>query len=103
MAVFPCFIRLGCRNLPCASISLIRFNLLERTNWLRSLCAVDVFSAELDRLKQKSAAYLVLIQQQPWWWSERYDNFWSYLDRVTRAHGRNAGLRYVIFELGTRS
>ncbi len=49
-------------------------------------------------MKQKGAAYLALTRQQPWWWSERYDNFWSYLDSLY------AGARdtddYVIFALG---
>jgi hypothetical protein len=40
--------------------------------------------AELERLKERGAVYLVLTRHQPWWWSERYDNFWI---RATRARG----------------
>jgi hypothetical protein len=36
--------------------------------------------AELERLRQRGAAYLILTRHQPWWWSERYNNFCSYLD-----------------------
>ena len=54
--------------------------------------------AELERLKQRGAAYLVLTRHQPWWWSERYDNFWSYLDSHY-ARARDAE-DYVIFDLG---
>ena len=54
--------------------------------------------AELERLKHKGAAYLVLTRHQPWWWSERYDNFWSYLDsRYARVRNTDD---YVIFALG---
>jgi hypothetical protein len=54
--------------------------------------------AELERLKQRGAAYLVLTRHQPWWWSERYDNFWSYLDsRYARVRNTDD---YVIFDLG---
>ncbi|HEU4342514.1 MAG TPA: glycosyltransferase family 39 protein [Candidatus Binatia bacterium] len=53
--------------------------------------------AELEQLKERGAAYLVLTRHQPWWWSERYDNFWSYLDsRYPRARDTED---YVIFEL----
>jgi hypothetical protein len=54
--------------------------------------------AELERLRDRGAAYLVLTRHQPWWWSKRYDNFWSYLDsRYQRARDTED---YVIFELG---
>jgi 4-amino-4-deoxy-L-arabinose transferase-like glycosyltransferase len=54
--------------------------------------------AELERLRDRGAAYLVLTRHQPWWWSERYDSFWSYLDsRYQRARETED---YVIFELG---
>jgi 4-amino-4-deoxy-L-arabinose transferase-like glycosyltransferase len=54
--------------------------------------------AELERLKERGAVYLVLTRHQPWWWSERYDNFWSYLDsRYPRARDTED---YVIFDLG---
>src|SRR5919112_278122 len=54
--------------------------------------------AELERLKHRGAAYLVLTRHQPWWWSERYDNFWSYLDsRYPRVRNTDD---YVIFALG---
>lgn len=54
--------------------------------------------AELERLKERGAGYLVLTRHQPWWWSERYDNFWSYLDSHY-ARARDAE-DYVIFDLG---
>jgi 4-amino-4-deoxy-L-arabinose transferase-like glycosyltransferase len=54
--------------------------------------------AEIERLKERGAAYLVLTRHQPWWWSERYKNFWSYLDsRYPRARDTED---YVIFDLG---
>jgi hypothetical protein len=54
--------------------------------------------AELERLKERGAVYLVLTRHQPWWWSERYDNFWRYLDsRYPRARDTED---YVIFDLG---
>jgi hypothetical protein len=53
---------------------------------------------ELERLKERGATYLVLTQHQPWWWSERYDKFWDYLDsRYARARDNED---YVIFDLG---
>jgi len=54
--------------------------------------------AELERLRERGAVYLVLTRHQPWWWSERYDNFWSYLDsRYPRVRDTED---YVIFDLG---
>jgi hypothetical protein len=54
--------------------------------------------AEIERLRERGAAYLVLTRHQPWWWSERYKNFWSYLDsRYPRARDTED---YVIFDLG---
>jgi hypothetical protein len=51
----------------------------------------------LERLKERGATYLVLTRHQPWWWSERYDDFWSYLDsRYERARDTDD---YVIFDL----
>ena len=54
--------------------------------------------AELEQMKQRGAAYLVLTRHQPWWWSKRYENFWNYLDsRYARARDTED---YVIFDLG---
>jgi hypothetical protein len=51
----------------------------------------------LERLREKGAAYLVLTRHQPWWWSERYENFWVYLDsRYARVRDTKD---YVIFDL----
>jgi hypothetical protein len=52
----------------------------------------------LERLRERGAAYLVLTRHQPRWWSERYKNFWSYLDsRYQRARDKED---YVVFDLG---
>ena len=49
----------------------------------------------LERLKQRGAAYLVLTRHQPWWWSECYDNFWSYLHSRYAARTGYGRLRYL--------
>jgi len=52
---------------------------------------------ELQRLRARGAAYLVLTRHQPWWWSERYRSFWTYLDSRYR-RVRDTG-DFVIFDL----
>jgi hypothetical protein len=73
----------------------------ERAGISLKTCAAPIDNqqaiTELERSKERGATYLVLTRHQPWWWSERYDNFWSYLDsRYERARDTED---YVIFDL----
>jgi 4-amino-4-deoxy-L-arabinose transferase-like glycosyltransferase len=55
--------------------------------------------AELERLRERGASYLVFTRHKPWWWSDRYTGLWTYLDSRYRRLRHTQD--YTIFDLGT--